>query len=207
MPRKTLRRWIPHLREVLRDRSLRAVFGEMLNHPNLWHLNRYSVSWAVTVGLFMAFVPFTSQMVLAAAVAILIRCNLPIAVALVWISNPITMAPLFFAAYKFGAWMLNVTPQAVQFEMSFAWLVNKLGAIWEPFILGCLVLAIVTGLVGHLTVRIIWRIHVITSWHERRQRRERYHPPVTREEPSQGATRSSSRSSALQGVDSRGQIP
>ena len=181
MPRKTLRRLLPRMREGLRAGALRTLFGELIFNPNLWHLNRFSVAWAVSVGLFMAFMPAPSQMVLAGALAILIGCNLPIAVAVVWVSNPITMAPMFFAAYKLGAWMLDMQPQAIQFEMSLHWLMTKLGAIWEPFLLGCVTLGLLCAAVGHATVRIIWRTQVVSSWKARRRRRlERQRRPDKR---------------------------
>ncbi len=170
MPRKRLRRVLARARDVRSERSLR-VFGRLLHDANLWHLNRYSVAWAVSVGLFVAFVPVPFQMVLAAAAAIVIGCNLPIAVVMVWFSNPITMPPLFFAAYKLGAWLLDETPRRVRFEMSFEWLMTKLDDIWQPLLLGCLIMGLAAALAGHAAVRVIWRIHVRQSWHARRRRR------------------------------------
>ena len=171
MPRKALRRWLGNSRQQLRAGGLRSLFGKLLHNPNLWHLNRFSVAWAVSVGLFVAFMPVPSQMVLAAAIAILVGCNLPIAVAVVWVSNPVTMAPLFFAAYKLGAWILDMPAEPVNFEMSLHWLVNQLGEIWEPFLLGCVTLGLLCATVGHVTVRLIWRIDVATSWRDRQRRR------------------------------------
>lgn len=152
------------------ERSLR-LFGRVLHNANLWHLNRYSVAWAVSVGLFMAFVPVPFQMVLAAAAAILIGCNLPVAVVMVWFSNPITMPPLFYAAYKLGAGILGEPPQRVSFEMSFEWLLTRLDDIWQPLLLGCLIMGVTAALIGHAAVRLIWRIHVQQSWRARRARR------------------------------------
>ena len=155
----------------MREEGLVRLFGRALQNPNLWHLNRHSVSMAVAVGLFAAFMPVPVQMVLAAAGAVAFGCNLPVSVVVVWVSNPITMPPLFFASYKFGAWLLNQTPQSVHFEMSVEWLFTKLVDIWQPFLLGCFTLGLAAAAVGYLTVQIIWRIHVIQSWKERRSRR------------------------------------
>lgn len=146
------------------------IFGRLLHNPNLWHLNRHSVAWGVSVGLFMAFVPVPFQMVLAVGAALLVSANLPVAVVFVWVSNPITIGPLFYAAYRFGAWMLDIAPRQIHFEMSVQWLLTRLVEIWEPFLLGCFVLGLVSALVGNLAVRAIWRIHVIQSWKLRRER-------------------------------------
>ncbi len=165
-----LRRLSPFTRNIRGDHKLSRLFGRLLHDPNLWHLNRYSVAWGVSVGLFMAFVPVPFQMLLAVAAAVIISANIPVAVVTVWVSNPITVGPLFFAAYKFGAWLLSEAPQKIKFEMSVDWLITRLVEVWQPFLLGCFVLGLVSAAVGHAAVRIIWRIHVVQSWQLRRRR-------------------------------------
>ena len=171
--RRLLRRLVPGARELRTHAPLRRVFGRMLLSPDLWHLNRGSVAWAVSLGLFVAWVPAPFQMVLAAGAAILVRCNLPVAVALVWISNPVTVAPLFFAAHRFGAWMLDVPPGDFRIELSLRWLLDELGKVWEPFLLGCFVLGLCSAILGQMAVRLIWRAYVMVSWRDRRIRRRR----------------------------------
>ncbi len=170
MPRRYLRQILPNPRRIREDGGVR-LFGRALHNPNLWHLNRHSVAAAVAIGLFTAFMPVPVQMIVAAAGAVALGCNLPVSVVVVWISNPITMAPMFFAAYKFGAWVLHETPKSVHFEMSLEWLLTKLVEIWQPFLLGCFALGLAAAAVGYVAVQVIWRIHVIQSWKERRIRR------------------------------------
>ena len=171
--RTLLRNVVPGAREWRAHPSLRRVFGQPLLSPGLWHLNRGSVAWAVSIGLFMAWVPVPFQMILAAGVAILVRCNLPVAVALVWISNPVTVAPLFFAAQKLGEWMLDVPPGDFRIELSLRWLLDELGKVWEPFLLGCFVMGLGSAILGQIAVRLLWRAHVTVSWRDRRIRRRR----------------------------------
>jgi uncharacterized protein (DUF2062 family) len=197
MPRRIFRQLVPIAHDFLRDHSVRRLFGELLLQPNLWHLNRTSVSLAVSVGLFMAFVPLPGQMIFAAAAAILLGCNLPISVAFVWVSNPITMAPLFFASYKVGAWLLDQPQRDIHFEISLDWLLSSVSDVWQPLLLGCLVLGLLSALFGQIVVRLIWRIHVASSWRERRRRRMRgtvtlRAGQLTREDgPSSGKSRES----------------
>lgn len=172
MPRRYLRRILPSRSIMSRDRTLR-IFGSLLHEPNLWHLNRRSVSLAVAVGLFMAFMPLPIQMLMAAATAIVVRCNLPVAVAVVWVSNPITVAPLFFAAYKVGAWLLGLPQRHVDYELSFDWLATRLSDVWEPLVLGCFLMGTLSALLGYFVVQLIWRLHVMQSWRNRRHPRNR----------------------------------
>lgn len=170
MPRKFFKKWMPSHEKVRAHPHLNKIFGKLLHDPNLLHLNRRSVSGAFFVGLFMAFVPLPSQMILAAGVAIWLRVNLPMSVGLVWVSNPITMPALFYFAYKVGAWTLNVPVTDWHFELSFNWLFTELAAKWEPFLLGCLICGVVSGLSGFLLIRLIWRINIGNRWAARKKR-------------------------------------
>lgn len=171
MAKKIFKRLVPDMHKV-RDHKHLKVFGSILHNPNLWHLNRRSVSGAVAVGLFMAFVPMPFQMIPAAALAILWNFNLPIAVALVWITNPITMAPIFYAVYKLGSFLLGRPAHELSFEPNWEWLSAQLHWIWQPFILGSFTIAALSALVGYLLVQSFWRLHVIGSWNRRKKLRK-----------------------------------
>ena len=112
-------------------------------------------------------------MILAALLAVLLRCNLPIAIGLVWVTNPITVGPLFFFAYKLGAWLLDAEVEVGDWELSWEWLSEQFGIIWQPLLLGSLICGWVSGLTAAVIARLLWRLHVIRRWRERRARRLR----------------------------------
>ena len=170
MARKLIRRFMPAMKTVRNHKHLQ-IFGTLLHNPNLWHLNRYSVSRAFAIGLFMASMPIPFQMLPAALLAILFRANLPIAVALVWVSNPITMPPFFYFAYKVGTWILQTPPQPFMFKFSWDWLAHELARDWPPFLLGCFVLGTVLAMLGYFGMRIFWRWHVVREWEARKESR------------------------------------
>jgi uncharacterized protein (DUF2062 family) len=172
MPKKLIKRYMPDHHTIREHKHLR-FFGTLLHDPNLWHLNRRSASGAFGVGLFMAFVPVPFQMLLAAAGAILFRVNLPLSVALVWLTNPLTMPPMFYFTYRLGDWLLGIPPssEGFHFELSYEWLVTELGAIWQPFLLGCFVSGVVSALVGYLAIRGLWRLHLVRHYKARKLRR------------------------------------
>ena len=171
--RPLLRKLLPGTHEIRRHAFLRRVFGRLLLDPDLWHLGRASVARAVSIGLFMAWTPVPFQMVLAAGAALVARCNLPVAVAMVWVSNPVTVAPLFYAAHKLGEWLLDRPPGDFRIELSLRWLFEELGNVWEPLLLGCFVMGIASAIVGQILIRLVWRAHTMVSWRDRRIRRRR----------------------------------
>lgn len=155
-----------HLREI---KSLRFL-GEKIFEPNLWHINRHSVSYAVLIGSICCFLPIPFQMIPCVLLCIVIRCNVPISVLIVWISNPITMTPMMYFAYKVGTWTLGRETQLQSIEISFEWLSNQLGIVWQPLVLGSLVCGFTMGIIGFASVRLYWRWKISRDWRKRRAR-------------------------------------
>jgi len=171
MPRKLIQRYMPDHATIRQQRCL-SCLGSLLHNPALWHLNRHSVAGAFFVGLTMAFVPVPFQMLLAAGLAILVQVNIPVSVALVWLTNPLTMPPMFYFAYKVGQWLLDWPDHQATFDaFSWQWFVHAFDHVWQPFLLGCAVVGLVAGVMGYLTVRIGWKLAVIHKWRRRRRMR------------------------------------
>lgn len=162
MPRKFFQRFLPHPKTIKENKAL-SIFGDWLHEPNLWHLSRRSVAGAFAVGLFFAWVPVPFQMVLAAGTAILLRTNLPLSVVLVWLTNPITIPPMFYFAYVVGTWIVGAPVTDFNFELTMTWLLNELSAIWLPFLVGCSTLAVSSSLLGYLIVEGTWRYLVLNK--------------------------------------------
>ncbi len=166
MPKLFLKRIMPDHKKIREHRHLQC-FGDLLHNPNLWRMNHRSVAKAFAVGLFFAWVPVPFQMVLAAGGAILVHANLPLSVVLVWITNPITMPPMFYAAYKLGALLLGREVKHFDMELSLEWLGHEMGLIWQPFLLGCFVIGVLSAVVGYFTIKVLWRNSVMHKWRNR----------------------------------------
>ncbi len=170
MPRKLIKRYLPDPRVIKENRYL-AFLGHRIHDANLWHLNRRSAATAFFVGIFCAFMPIPFQMVLAATLAVIFRCNLPVSVALVWITNPLTMPAIFYFTYKVGCYILATPIRAIPFEPSYEWLQAELSVIWQPLILGSLITGLIAGALCYLLIRFYWRWSVGRSWRNRQRLR------------------------------------
>jgi uncharacterized protein (DUF2062 family) len=171
MPRKLFKRYVPNPDLVKRNPRLRFL-GPLLEDPNLFHLNRYSVSMAFLIGVFLAFFPLPGQMALAALIAFWVRCNLPITVALVWITNPITITPIFFATYKLGSWLLDTPPMVLE-TVTWDSLHTEIAKIWKPLLVGSLCAGSFFSLISYFLASYCWRLYVIYQWNHRKKKRSR----------------------------------
>ncbi len=184
MPRKLFRKFLPDVETVRRNRHV-ARFGPWLHHHNLWHLNRRSVAGGFAVGLFSGLVPGSNpvQFTAAALLAVGFHVNLPIAVLVTLYSNPFTIVPLYYIAFKLGQAVLlqsgNAAPPAgpsfegQSFETwipsAFAWLTS----VGKPLLAGIPLLAVILGVTGYFLLDWAWRLHVRCEWALRRRRRAR----------------------------------
>ena len=118
-------------------------------------------NWAVH-----GFIPLPSQMIMAAGLA-LFQSQLAMSVALVWVTNPITMPVIFYGAYKLGTLLLNTPEYHFHFQLTWDFLLNQMHQIGPPFLVGSLVCSCFFGAVGYFGVNAIWRYSVARSWRKR----------------------------------------
>lgn len=161
---------MPDPHTVRQHRAL-AFLGHLLHDPQIFHLTRHSAAGGMAAGLFCAFFPIPGHMLFAAIAAIGLRVNLPIAVAAVWVTNPFTIPPIFYLAYRLGSAVLNNPVEPVSFDMSLGWLQTTFVHIWPPLVTGCLILAVLAAVMGYGSVRLLWRLAVAARIRERRRQR------------------------------------
>lgn len=158
---------------VIREHKHLRVLGTLLHDPNLFHVNRHSAAGGVAIGLSIACLPLPGHMLIAAVCAILLRVNLPLAVLLVWLTNPFTLAPYLYLAYKTGALLLDAPAHSFAFEPTMTWVNSALLDIWQPLLLGCLVYGVLAAAAGYLVTRGAWRLAAVSKWNARKKRRRR----------------------------------
>ncbi|MBP8817424.1 MAG: DUF2062 domain-containing protein [Psychrobacter sp.] len=182
VPNKRLKDLLPTPEKILESRSLK-LFAPQLADPRLWHFNRHSLNKAVYIGVLSAFFPLPGQMLLALIGALIFRANVPMALGLTWITNPLTTLPVFYAGYYIGAKILDVPMISLRIIGRMIsdftlWIISD-GA--NPFItykgtvsiaafcLGLTILAVISSIVCGLAFKAIWRYKTVTSWQKRQK--------------------------------------
>ena len=146
MPKKIIKNWLYGAKDRLRLDYPRWL-QPFLDHPNLFHLNRNSISRAVGIGIFCAFIPLPIQTLITMFMCLIVGANLPLAVIVIWISNPITIPPMFFLTYKLGSLLLDREVMSLS--------------------------GLVLGIFGYRLVLFLWRWQVIKDWETRRIERKK----------------------------------
>lgn len=172
MPRRFFRKFAVK-RHQISESWLLAPVRHLLHDNRLWGIRRRTAVPAFAIGLFIAFLPFPGHIAMAVLMALTLRINIPVAVIASFVSNPLTIYPMFYAAYRLGRTILNTPPVPFDFEFSLNWLTHTFVAIWQPLMLGCLLLGTTLATVAYFVVDLLWRnsLHNYKS----RKRSERDH--------------------------------
>src|SRR6056300_1465372 len=114
---------LPKPEDLKKYRALNML-GNSIFEKELWSINKHTLSRAVAIGLFWGWMPMFFQMIPAAFCAVYFRANIPLSLASVWISNPITMPPMMYIGCEFGNYILGIDPLFDQFEASIDWILG-----------------------------------------------------------------------------------
>ena len=108
---RRLKRWmrpLPRRSNIHKYPVLKWFASTAYKRSYLWSFKGNSIKPAVFWGLIVSFSPLVGiQMLVVFFLALFLRANLPLIVALQWISNPLTMGPIYFADYKIGCFFFN----------------------------------------------------------------------------------------------------
>lgn len=175
--------------DTLRNHRWLRWMGPVLHHPRLWHFSRKGIATGLALGIFFGLLIPVAQIPVSATVAVLLRANLPMAVASTLVTNPVTFGPVYYGAYRLGKWVLgeadvsdtkaaNILEQAEAVPAAAAgwrarasaWM-TYLGTVGKPLVVGLAIVATASGLFIYFLTSALWVLK--TRWTRNRRLRER----------------------------------
>lgn len=183
------KQWLPDPETVRTNRWLRWM-GPLLKHPRLWHFSRKGIAMGLALGIFFGLLIPVAQIPFAAATAVLLRANLPMAVASTLVTNPVTFGPVYYGAYRLGKVVLgqealpeedalralnkaHTVPSASDKswgDRMTLWL-KQFGKIGKPLVVGLAIVATASGLLVYFLASGAWALR--TRWARRQRMRKR----------------------------------
>ncbi len=136
-------------------------FRHLLHDNRYWGIRRRAVVPAFAWGVFVAFLPIPGHMLIAALGGLVLHCNLPVAVLATFVVNPLTIGPIYYFTYRVGAALLSIEPGSFNIELSIEWMTNTFASVWEPLLLGSLLVGAIAALVSYVVLDVLWRISVV----------------------------------------------
>lgn len=184
-----IKAWLPSPDTVRQNRWLRWM-GPILNHPRLWHFSRKGIALGMALGVFFGLLIPIAQIPFSATLAVILRANVPMAMASTLVTNPITFGPVYYGAYHLGEWVLGedsstpppdltpleTTPTVVDRswgETITHWF-EQITTVGKPLAVGLAILACFFGVLVYVVVSALWALK--TRWSRWRRLRQRTSP-------------------------------
>lgn len=168
-----LTRHIPS-RDTIHEHRLLRPFAPHLANSSVWRMTRRSVPRGVALGLFVAVIIPVMHTVFAALLAIPARANVAIAAGITLVVNPLTIPPMYYAAYRIGSWELHHEAPLVnaaaaeRFSSELSRLLFWVHQASGPIALGVLTIAVAAAVIGYLAAMLGWRLWAGSRWRQRR---------------------------------------
>lgn len=159
--RRRLRRWLrplPRRANVARYPVIKWFADAARRRPYLWSFKRPQVLASLYAGSVLAMMPvYGLQVAIGLALAILVRGNLTVMVALQMVTNPLTLGPIYYGTHSLGTWLIGLAGYGDG--------ATRLGASANALVVG----GIVAGLALALLVDGLWRLAAWEARHFRAQ--------------------------------------
>ncbi|MCW8954547.1 MAG: DUF2062 domain-containing protein [Sulfurimonas sp.] len=147
MIRKTLKKTSKH-------HKLKDFIKKYKIPPEYLSTSRRMVSKAIFIGLLIAFIPMPMQMLAVIAVIPFSKFNIPIALAMCWLSNPFTMPAMYYMEYLTGSYILGMDTTPVVMTMD--WFSENIGNIFIPLYTGAVFYSVVVSSLAYYLVNRFW---------------------------------------------------
>ena len=67
------------------------------------------------------------------------------------------MPPMMYLGYEFGNIILGIDPLFQKFEASIEWIGSVFSLIWQPLLIGTLVIGVISAILGYLAIHLVWK--------------------------------------------------
>ena len=151
------------IRQLFKNKTPNVKLNAFIKKYNIpreyLSINRKSISLGIFIGIFWGFVPMPMQMLAVLAMTPLFKFNVPIAISMVWLSNPLTMPFMYYMEYQTGNFLLG--KEGIEgIEMTLDWFSANWDEIIIPLYVGTIPYSIIVSSLTYLIINRLWIISV-----------------------------------------------
>ncbi|MDT8408497.1 MAG: DUF2062 domain-containing protein [Wenzhouxiangellaceae bacterium] len=127
----------------------------VLERSGCLNVDEFTLARGVSVGIFVGLTPTVGiQTIMMLAASMIFRANFPAAMVVSFVSNPLTMAPLYFGFSQLGQRLLPLLPVP---QAPITTVADEIAVETLELLLGSLVIAAPSGLAAYVVFLWLWR--------------------------------------------------
>lgn len=172
-----MQRWLKRItpdRDTVEKHWFLKPYKAIVRRAQCWNFHRSSVTRAFALGLFISFIPpvppLPVHLILCTILGVLLRLNLPVLFATVFVSNPFTWLPQVVGSVWVGAKLMGVDFVPYVHELTHQQMSDAIHHLWAPLLLGAFVLGCLAAAAGYVLAQCLWRARVVYLLRRRRAR-------------------------------------
>lgn len=150
-------RWLKYLprRKHLKGGRLHRLVGDRLFAPDLWAPTRETTAKGLALGIFIGLTPtMGAQIILTGIAAVILRVNIPIALAGSLVTNPLTAPIIYPLQYQLGVWLVG-SPHVEELR-GYTGMMRMFVRYAKPLWTGSVVSGAAAATVAYMLVALIW---------------------------------------------------
>jgi uncharacterized protein (DUF2062 family) len=151
------------IRKIFKKKQTNSKIKDFIKKYKVPHeylsINRKSISRGVLIGLFWGFIPMPMQMLAVLAITPFTKFNVPIAITMVWLSNPVTMPFMYYMEYQTGNYLLNlegIKDANFNFDFSISWFKENWSNFLYPLYVGTIPYSIGVSSLMYFSINKLW---------------------------------------------------
>lgn len=147
------------IRKIFKQKQSHSKIKAFIHKYKIPHeylsVNRKSISRGVLIGLFWGFIPMPMQMLAVLSMTPFIKFNIPIAISMVWLSNPITMPFMYYMEYQTGNLLLGEVG-IENINLTLDWFSQNWNKIIIPLYVGTIPYSIGFSTIIYFLINKVW---------------------------------------------------
>ena len=147
------------IRRILKKKKTNSKLDQFISKYNIpreyLSINRKSISRGVSLGLFIGFIPMPMQMLAVILFTPFFKFNVPVAISMVWLSNPITMPFMYYMEYQTGNYLLG-QKDIENIQLTLSWFSNNWDNIVFPLYIGTIPYSLLIPPLMYNIINILW---------------------------------------------------
>ena len=118
-------------------------------------VNRKSITRGIFIGLFWGFIPMPMQMLAVLSITPFLKFNVPIAISMVWLSNPLTMPFMYYMEFQTGNLILG--RQGLEdIQLTLSWFSENWDNILLPLYVGTIPYSVFVSAIIYFIINGLW---------------------------------------------------